>query len=369
MALSKRHIDKVLNVSGYAFVDPVEAPNLIQRYTESYIRRRLFAVEDETILDVYGHYRRAYDEIVSYGNRLADEMGIRQVENNRDGVMWRRGVLRYADDRLRRLGEDVARLSYEKVVLSYLVSYYGKLWMLDSMTVQDVVNVKPLSSVGASFAVMDKQLLEDVGSKIIYDNLGVEWREQYANEMDDVLLKIRRRLTTGIGNGQTIKQLMNGVADEMGVSIDRRRTGIPDVRKNFNRVQTITRSYFIDANNRAALGAYQANMDVVGGVKWLTANDGRVCRICQGLANKIWKVDDPYMRHPVSDTHPMCRCSLIPVIHSEMPVDVSFELYADDVPPSTGFGDWLIGFGLGWLAQEFMGRELDSTRIDSPQGD
>jgi SPP1 gp7 family putative phage head morphogenesis protein len=363
MTLSKRHINHVLNVKGYAFVDPNEAPNLRKRYAESYIRRRSFALEDATIIAIYGLYKDAFYEIQSMAHRQADELGIRQLENIPVGVEWRRRVNRYADTRLRRLGDDVAALAYEKVTLGYLANYYGKLWMLDSMTVDDVINIRRISPDDASLAVMNKQLLEDVGNKIIYDNLGVEWREQFANEMDDVLLKIRRRLTTGMGNGETIKQLMNGVADTLGVTIDRRRTGIPNVRANFNRVQSITRSYFIDANNRAALAAYQANADVVGGVEWLTANDGRVCPTCQRLAGMVWAVDDIHMKHPVTDTHPLCRCSLIPVLLDQMPTGDAILVFADDEPPSLGFRGWLMGLGLGFMLADFIGMELDSSRI------
>lgn len=363
MTLTKRHIDKVLNVKGYAFVDPAEAPNLTQRYTESYIRRRLFALEDETIITLYQAYRQAYDAIEGYANRRANELGIRQLANNPIGLTWRRLVTRYAQARLRQLGDQVARLAYDKVVLSYLVSYYGKLWMLDSMTANDVVRVPRLTADDASQAVMAKQLLEDVGNQIIYDNLGVEWREVYATELDDVILRIRRSLTRGMGQGKTIRELMHDVANDLGVTTDRRRTGIPDVRANFNRVQTITRSYFIDNNNRAALGAYGANADVVGGVKWLTANDGRACPQCSRLAGQVWALDDITMKHPVSDTHPQCRCSLVPMLHDEMPNQVTIDVVADDATPQTSFTNWLISYGLGVLLQDFIGRELDSTRI------
>lgn len=364
MTLTKRHIDKVLNVKGYAFVDPAESPNLRQRYTESYIRRRLFALEDETVVHMYSLYKSAYYDVVTYANRQADEMGIRVLENNAPGVEWRRAVNRYAENRLRRLGDDVARLSYEKVVLGYLASYYGKLWMLDSITVQDVVNMRRISADDASLAVMQKQLMEDVGNQIIYDNLGVEWRELYANEMSDAILKIRRRLTTGMGNGETIKQLMNGVAKELGVNIDRRRTGIPDVRANFNRVQSITRSYFIDSNNRAALGVYGANDDIVWGVEWITANDGRVCPQCKDIRDNDspWSLYDINMKHPVSDTHPLCRCSLIPVLH-ESRDNIEIEVYADDVPPDTSFNSWLIALGLGSLLGDFIGNKIETDRV------
>ena len=115
MALSKRHIDRVLNAKGYAFVNPHEAPNLTQRYTESYIRRRLFALEDETIITIYGMYQKTYRAIDAVAHEEADTLGIRQLENTPDGILWRRRVLDYAETALHELALDVASVLAGKV--------------------------------------------------------------------------------------------------------------------------------------------------------------------------------------------------------------------------------------------------------------
>ena len=357
MALTKRHINRVLDAGGYQFVDPATVQNLRMRYAESFMRRRLFAIEDETVIEIYRRYRTAFEDIRAQAGRVADGMGIRRVENDARGVLWRRGVMDFAEVRLRELALDVARYSYDRVVLGYMASYYGKLWMLDSITQGDVIPVRRISPTQASIAVLDGALLEDVGNRIVYDNMGREWRELYRDSLDETIIKIRRRLSSGMGDGETVDELMRGIADVLGVTIDRRRTGIPDVRANFNRVQAITRSYFIDANNRAALGVYGQHRDVVWGSEWSAAHDNRVCPTCERLNGQKWALDDLSMKHPVSDTHPMCRCSLIPVLHDNITA------VPNDSPPDTSFQDWLIGFGLGYVLGDFLGRDLDSTRV------
>lgn len=357
MAVSKRHVNHVLDANGYQFVDPVEAPNLTLRYTETFLRRRLFAVEDESIIGIYQMYRQAFNDIRGRALIEADNLGIRKLDTDTLSVQWRRLVSDYMTIRLRELALQVARYAYDRVVLAYLASYYGKYWMLDSMTVDDVVRIPRISAEDASRAVMDKQMLEDVGNRIIYDAMGREWREQYRDQLDEVIIRIRRRMSTGMGNGEDIPTLMNGIADLLGVDIDGRRVTPKVMQANFNRVQAITRSHFIDANNRASLAVYQRNDDIVQGVQWLTAQDNRVCPQCQALAWKTWDVNDINMKHPVSDTHLLCRCTHIPVLYDDI------ETVPDEAPPSTKFTDWLIGFGLGILLQEFIGRQLDSTRI------
>lgn len=160
MAVSKRHVNHVLDANGYQFVDPVEAPNLTLRYTETFLRRRLFAVEDESIIGIYQMYRQAFNDIRGRALIEADNLGIRKLDTDTISVQWRRLVSDYMTIRLRELALQVARYAYDRVVLAYLASYYGKYWMLDSMTVDDVVRIPRISAEDASRAVMDKQMLD-----------------------------------------------------------------------------------------------------------------------------------------------------------------------------------------------------------------
>jgi hypothetical protein len=55
-----------------------------------------------------------------------------------------------------------------------------------------------------------------------------------------------------------------------------------------------------------------------GGIKqveFVTMHDSKVDPdICQPLDGRIWDADDPDIRVPPDDTHPNCRCVLIPIV-------------------------------------------------------
>lgn len=370
MTISKREFNRVTKVKGESFVDPTRVPNRTMQYTESYIQRRLRTVEDQTVIAMHQRYLRAFRAIETRATRTANQLGIRKLENNPDGVQWRRAVLDFAEVRLRELALDVAQMSYDKTVLAYLASYYGKAWQLDSMTTQDVIRIPRLSADQASEAVMQRQMLEDVGNRLIYDALGKEWREKYITESDDAVIKIRRALNTGMSEGKTIRQLMKDVSNILGVDTDRRKS-IPDARKNFYRVQTLTRNYFVDANHRASLAIYQANADIVAYVEWVSERDGKVCPICQALDGQRWDVMDGTQKHPISDTHFGCRCEVLAFLKSEMDTDQEIDFLISDLAlPETTFLDWVLEAGLVYLLQDFFrDNDVDTTDISDPYDD
>jgi len=357
-----RQVERVLTVKGMQYVDPERVPNLTQRYTETYIRRRLFALEDRTIIETMRMYQATFRAIRAEAEDLADRFGIRNLANDATGLQWRRVMLSVTVGHLNRLAQDVARYSFERVVLSYMVAFYGKLWMLDSMLPNENITISRLDSATASQLVLRNPILEDVSSQIIYDTLGVEWREQYADHLTEIIPKIRRRLNRGMGDGETIRELMGGVADILGVTTDRRRTGIADVRANFNRVQTMTRSYFIHANNQAALDSYRDNQAVVSAVQWLTARDSRVCPECEALEGQVWKQGDSDQLIPVVDTHFNCRCSLIPVVDERF--FQADDVIPDDAPPPSDYEGWLDALGIAFLLKDFFDdpKTVTSTR-------
>lgn len=48
-------------------------------------------------------------------------------------------------------------------------------------------------------------------------------------------------------------------------------------------------------------------------VIWVTEGDVKVCPICMALDGRTFDIDDPTTPQPVRDTHPKCRCRLLPV--------------------------------------------------------
>lgn len=386
MPVTTAQLKRVLNVNGHAYVDPVDVPNTAKRFAESYIRRRLFALEDQAVIDQYALYKAAFEDIRGFSVQTADALGIQTLANDGVSIQWRREVLFYTEQRLDQLGRDAALIAYHTSVLTYLTSYYGRAWGMDVSTIGAFKpNVPLIDAQIASQAVLDKQLLEvarpDVGNEILYDMLGIEWREVYRNELGDVVTRIRRALTTGLGDGDDIRQSMRRVSDVLGVEIDRRKAGRrivtgprggqkvvynrPDVRANFNRVQTLTRSFVINSSNQAALNLYEANADVLMAVEFLPSNDGRVCPICEGYRGETWPLGSPDIIRPVADTHPNCRCSLIPVLRTDLDdFDVSDLLVDNNAAPGISFSEWMIDIGAAMILDKFFSsRDLDSSRV------
>lgn len=70
------------------------------------------------------------------------------------------------------------------------------------------------------------------------------------------------------------------------------------------------------ASSAATLALNTAIVNRAEGDQWLewkTAEDDRVCPICRPLDGRRWQSNDPQMPIPPDDTHPNCRCELVPV--------------------------------------------------------
>ena len=74
--------------------------------------------------------------------------------------------------------------------------------------------------------------------------------------------------------------------------------------------ETITRTVIQGAANEAAIDTYQANADVLSGMRHVATLDDRVCEECVGLDGTIYALDDA----PMMPVHPNCRCFLSPVV-------------------------------------------------------
>jgi hypothetical protein len=64
-------------------------------------------------------------------------------------------------------------------------------------------------------------------------------------------------------------------------------------------------------------------------VLFVTAEDDRVCPICNSLANEAFLLSDPTIIIPVRDTHDNCRCRLLlidPILQEE--IEMSFKVFA-----------------------------------------
>jgi len=109
-----------------------------------------------------------------------------------------------------------------------------------------------------------------------------------------------------------------------------------------DRLTTIARTEIINSHSMATLDRYeQAGENIVSHQEWKTAEDDRVCPICQALSGREFTVQemrdtmfemegvgfDVRLRPPA---HPNCRCVLLPVIGGTPPTTPLSERLPDE---------------------------------------
>lgn len=296
-------------------LDPDRLPTRALHDGELYLKRRTLAVEVRAVQRHAALYRDAYRDVVA---ALAD--------------LDRPAALSYMAGRVERLKRDVLDAVDDAARTALAGNYAGRLWLLDVATRPDVrIHTPPLTG---------DALREDAYDTLIRDLLGREWRDQYALELDDLTLRIRRAIGTGLTDGEGMADIQRRVRDAMGVSTDRRRGAAGSAerrgyRANFARVQTLTRTVVQTVSNRGAVAAYKANADVLNGYEWLTANDERVCPECRAMNGRQFT----FKSRIKPPRHPNCRCTVIPVIKSDA-------LDSTSKPPRQTLKAWAKGIGM-----------------------
>jgi SPP1 gp7 family putative phage head morphogenesis protein len=106
---------------------------------------------------------------------------------------------------------------------------------------------------------------------------------------------IIRSLTEGINNGEGVVKLRKRLTAEV--------EGI-----GYNRARLMAHTETMYASNEGAKLRYSQHG--VTRVEWLTAGHDNTCAQCQALNGKIFDI----AQAPPIPLHPMCRCTLLPVI-------------------------------------------------------
>jgi SPP1 gp7 family putative phage head morphogenesis protein len=348
MPFTKAQLDRI---TAPDLIPATRVPHLATRIAESFLKRRLFVFEDAAVLAQQRMYREAYADLRLYANVASESANLSKLGQDRASQDFKNRFMGYVEERLNRLTDDVAAEGLRASTKAWYASYFGRLWLLDVATREDVripVEPPPVDKVARQTL---QRLKEDVYDDLIRDLLGREWRDQYATELDDLILRIRRSISSGMSAGEGISDIMRRVRSEMGVETDRRRGAA--YRANFNRVQVITRTVVNQSSNDGAVEAYRRNVDVLSGFQILTARDERVCPICRGHDGRIEDLGSSF-RPPF---HPQCRCTVIPVVRQDILVEY-------DAPPRQTMSEWADSFGLALFLSDFLSvRRLESERI------
>lgn len=129
---------------------------------------------------------------------------------------------------------------------------------------------------------------------------------------------LRRELTEGLAKGENPRKIARRLTNELE-SITRTRADV------------LARTEIINSHSTATLDRYQnAGVEVVSHGEWNTADDDRVCPICEALEGREFTIDE--MRNATFElpgvsftirlrppAHPNGRCVITPVIGAEPP--------------------------------------------------
>lgn len=321
MPVTKAQAQKLLDPD---IVRAADVPGLASRYAETYIKRRVWAIENQAVIDLAQVYRTMW-------RAMRDDAEALPLEGRAAGL-W--GDL--ARQHIEAMRAPLLAIVARGILHAWYTGFTGRAWMLDMVTTVGV-NYRPPPVE----QVMDRAntFHEDVYTDLIrwLPETSVLWR-QYGNELDDLLVRVRTAIFTGMGAGEGMDPIMRRVRDTLGLDVDwinnRRGSAVilQGTRSNFNRVQTITRTTVNKAANDGAIEVFRQNEAVLLGYRWLTGRDERVCPTCRGLAGTLYPLRDQF-RPPA---HPNCRCTIIPEVDPKFlaPPDVLA------APPGLTMDEW-----------------------------
>jgi SPP1 gp7 family putative phage head morphogenesis protein len=266
------------------------------RYAEWWTRRKIYGLEDEELRRLRDEYLIAYREIMATLPQAYDEGGNVMLAH-------RARVLGQIERELEALIAEVGPGLGQSVEDGWRQGYYGRAWLLDTVTVQDWNATKNVLIPS-----------EAIRSLLVQDYIGVDtWIDMERGALVD---GIRRSLTQSMIQGEGMAKARNRLVKELGIK--------PGQTKNFkgsmHRTMLIARTEIMRASNLGALSIYEQNQDVLSGWEWVATLDERTCRICGGLDGRVFKFGSSQLQPP-SGSHVGCRCTIVPVLRDKELMD------------------------------------------------
>jgi SPP1 gp7 family putative phage head morphogenesis protein len=172
--------------------------------------------------------------------------------------------------------------------------YYGRAWLLDTVTVQDWT---------ASKNVLIPS--EAIRAALVSPYIG---RDGWVSIKREAMVDgIKRSMVQGLIQGEGMDVIRQRLARELGVK--------PGQTKNFKqamyRCLLITRNEIMRASNNGALAIYEQNDDVVRGWEWVATRDERKCKVCGRLDGNTFGFGSK-QQPPPGGAHGGCRCTPAP---------------------------------------------------------
>jgi len=125
------------------------------------------------------------------------------------------------------------------------------------------------------------------------------------NWSDGVKNLVTSNVRSGYAQGLTTPQVISGL----------RRDGFGFVRVERN-MKTVVRTGLQHAANQARQATWQANQDIVRGVRWTSTLDRRTSTICQSLDGQVFGINEG----PRPPAHPNCRSTTVAALDERFDV-------------------------------------------------
>ncbi|WP_212525859.1 minor capsid protein [Actibacterium sp. MT2.3-13A] len=132
-------------------------------------------------------------------------------------------------------------------------------------------------------------------------------REWYSELSAGAFRRLRDTIRAGFVEGRTTDQIIREVR---GTAAQGYKDGILQV--NRRAAEATVRTAINHTANAARAKLYEANDDLIKGVKWVSTLDSRTSAVCRARDGQVYPVD----KGPRPPAHPNCRSSTTPVLKS-----------------------------------------------------
>ncbi len=169
----------------------------------------------------------------------------------------------------------------------------------------EVSMLQGATPVAVAFASVPPVLLKAVSSSPINGIPLQGWLSKMA--ANDVS-RIEQQINLGILQGETTPQI---VARLRGTKANGYKDGVLDITRR--EAEMIARTTTNHVSTAARQATWDANADIISGVRWVATLDGRTSPVCQSRDGEIYPID----KGPRPPAHPNCRSTVAPILIGE----------------------------------------------------
>ena len=120
--------------------------------------------------------------------------------------------------------------------------------------------------------------------------------------------RIEQQIRLGVLGGETIDQMVSRIR---GTKANGYKDGVLNTTRA--EAEMIARTATNHVSTAARQATWDANADVISGVRWVATLDGRTSPVCQSRDGEVYPID----KGPRPPAHPNCRSTVAPVLHGE----------------------------------------------------